>query len=192
MPKRNPVMNAPCSVVHRTLSPLPHRQMVDLLQGEILLDVHSHTNWGGAVTAKMYLPRMRSHLWSQLTNYSRWVRFFPDIVKSEILEHASQTAEHTHRLYQAARKTFFLLSVDVEIFVRVSERFQEGIQFSLERGSFSDFTADLTLQDCGEGTILTYSVAATPLLPVPSIFIQEAIRADLPGNMKHMRQALCS
>lgn len=192
MLERNHVMSSPSSVVDQTLSPLPHWQMVDLLQGEILLDVRSHTHWGGAVTAKMYLPRMRSHIWSQLTNYSRWVRFFPDIVKSEILEHASQTAEQTHRLYQAARKTFFLLSVDIEIFVRVSERFQEGIQFSLERGSFSDFTADLTLQDCGEGTILTYSVAATPLIPVPSIFIQEAIRADLPGNMKHMRQALCS
>ena len=108
------------------------------------------------------------------------------------MENASKTADQTHRLYQAARKTFFLLSVDVEIFLRVSERFQESIKFSLERGSFSDFSADLTLQDCGEGTILTYSVAATPLIPMPSIFIQEAIRADLPGNMKHMRQALCS
>ncbi|WP_299408042.1 SRPBCC family protein [Acaryochloris sp. IP29b_bin.148] len=185
-------MSAVSSTEYPTLAPFPPTQMVDLLQGEILLDVRSHTNWGGAVTATMYLPRVRSQIWSQLTNYSRWVRFFPDIVKSEVLEHASQTAEQTHRLYQAARKTFFLLSVDVEIFLRVSERFQEHIKFSLEQGSFSDFSADLTLQDCGEGTILTYSVAATPLIPMPSIFIQEAIRADLPGNMKHMRQALCS
>ena len=166
--------------------------MVDLLQGNVFLDVRSHTSWGAAVTAMMYLPRMRSHLWSQLTNYANWVRFFPDIVKSEVLESASQTPEQTQRLYQAARKTFFLMSIDVEIFLRVSENFQERIQFSLEQGSFSDFSADLTLQDCAEGTILTYSVAATPLIPMPSLFIQEAMRADLPGNMKHMRQALCS
>lgn len=188
---RGPVMSALSSAVHQPLTPLPPRQIVDLLQGEILLDVRSHTSWGGAVTATMYLPRVRSHIWSQLTHYSRWVRFFPDIVKSEVLEHASQTAEQSHRLYQAARKTFFLISIDVEIFLRVSEQFQEQIKFSLERGSFRDFSADLTLQDCGEGTLLTYSVAATPLIPMPSIFIQEAIRADLPGNMKHMRQALC-
>lgn len=192
MSHRDPVMSVPATAVDPTHALLSPQQMVDLLQGKILLDVRSHTHWGGAVTATMYLPRVRSHIWSQLTTYSRWVRFFPDIVKSEVLEHASQTAGQTHRLYQAARKTFFLLSVDVEIFLRVSERFQENIKFSLERGSFSDFSADLTLQDCGEGTILTYSVAATPLIPMPSIFIQEAIRADLPGNMKHMRQALCS
>lgn len=192
MSHRDPVMSVPATAVDPTHALLPPQQMVDLLQGEILLDVRSHTHWGGAVTATMYLPRMRSHIWSQLTTYSRWVRFFPDIVKSEVLENASKTADQTHRLYQAARKTFFLLSVDVEIFLRVSERFQENIKFSMERGSFSDFSADLTLQDCGEGTILTYSVAATPLIPMPSIFIQEAIRADLPGNMKHMRQALCS
>ncbi|WP_299489761.1 SRPBCC family protein [Acaryochloris sp. IP29b_bin.137] len=188
----DPAMSVSSLAVNPTQSPLSPQQMVDLLQGEILLDIRSHTSWGGAVTAKMYLPRVRSQIWSQLTNYSRWVRFFPDIVKSEILENSSHTTDHTHRLYQAARKTFFLLSIDVEIFLRVSEQCQEQIQFSLERGSFSDFSADLTLQDCGEGTILTYSVAATPLIPVPSIFIQEAIRADLPGNMKHMRQALCS
>lgn len=192
MSHRDPVMSVPATAVDPTHALLSPQQMVDLLQGKILLDVRSHTHWGGAVTATMYLPRVRSHIWSQLTTYSRWVRFFPDIVKSEVLEHASQTAGQTHRLYQAARKTFFLLSVDVEIFLRVSERFQENIKFSLEQGSFSDFSADLTLQDCGEGTILTYSVAATPLIPMPSIFIQEAIRADLPGNMKHMRQALCS
>jgi hypothetical protein len=185
-------MSVPPSAVDQPLTSFPPQQMLDLLQGKILLDVHSHTNWGGAVTATMYLPRVRSHLWSKLTHYSSWVHYFPDIVKSEVLEQASQTVgQTTHRLYQAARKTFFLVPIEVEIFLWVSERFQQHIQFSLERGSFSDFSANLSLQDCGEGTILTYSVAATPLIPVPSIFIQEAIRADLPGNMRHMRQSLC-
>ncbi|NJN38353.1 MAG: cyclase [Acaryochloridaceae cyanobacterium CSU_3_4] len=187
----NRVMSVPSLAVDLSLTSFPPQQMLDLLQGEILLDVRSHTNWGGAVTATMYLPRVRSHLWSQLTHYSSWVNYFPDIVKSEVLEYASHTVEQTHRLYQAARKTFFLMSFEVEIFLRVSECFQQHIQFSMERGSFSDFSADLRLQDCGEGTILTYSVAATPLIPMPSIFIQEAIRADLPGNMRHMRQSLC-
>jgi hypothetical protein len=61
----------------------------------------------------------------------------------------------------------------------------------LESGSFNDFTADLALESCGEGTILTYSVQATPTIPVPSAFIQQAIRMDLPSNMKQMRNVIC-
>jgi hypothetical protein len=39
---------------------------------------------------------------------------------------------------------------------------------------------------------LTYSVEATPLVPVPSLFIEQAMRHDLPGNMRQMRQVICN
>ncbi|NJM95283.1 MAG: cyclase [Acaryochloridaceae cyanobacterium CSU_5_19] len=165
--------------------------VIALLAGETLVDINAHTPWGGAVTASIYLPMVRSHLWSQLTHYSRWVRYFPDIVKSEILDQTSARSGQRRRLYQAARKAFLVFPVEVEIFLTVSERFEERIRFSLAQGSFKDFSADLQLQDCGDGTILTYSVAATPLLPVPGLLIQETMRMDLPANMRHMRQVLC-
>ena len=55
-----------------------------LVQGEILVETRSHKACGGAVTAWMYLPMVRSQVWQQLTDYPRWVQYFPDITKSEI------------------------------------------------------------------------------------------------------------
>ena len=161
-----------------------------LLQGEILLKTRSHTAWGGAVTAQMYVPLERSQVWQQLTDYPRWVQLFPDMTHSEIRGEAIDYK----RLYQAARKAFFLLSVQVEIYLKVVESVQttwQQIQFQLERGSFHDFAANLHLQDFHAGTLLTYSVQATPHLPLPTQLIQEAIRLDLPTNLRKMRQALC-
>lgn len=49
-----------------------------LMEGEILVQSGSHTAWGGAVTAWMYVPLVRSQVWQQLTDYPRWVQYFPD------------------------------------------------------------------------------------------------------------------
>lgn len=162
-----------------------------LLQGEILLETRSHSVCGGAVTAQMYLPMTRSQAWVQLTNYSRWIHYFPDIVQSEVLEHSIRRSQNCRRLYQVARKAFLMFTAQVEIYLKVFETLHQQIQFRLERGAFSDFAADLTLQDYEKGTLLTYSVQATPLIPVPSFLIQQAIQQDLPGNMKKMRQVIC-
>jgi hypothetical protein len=163
-----------------------------LLQGEILLKTRSHTAWGGAVTAQMYIPMRRSQVWQQLTDYPRWVQFFPDLVRSEVISWGE--ARGSKRLYQVARKAFFLFSAQVEIYLKVFETAQatwQRIQFQLERGNFHDFSANLQLQDLEAGTLLTYSVEATPTLPIPSQLIQEAMRLDLPANMQKMRQVLC-
>jgi len=161
-----------------------------LLQGEILLETRSHSSWGGAVTAQMYIPLRRSEVWRQLTDYPRWVQFFPDLVQSEVIDRL----EGRKRLYLVARKAFFLLTAQVEIYLKVLETVQaswQQIQFQMEKGNFHDFAANLHLQDFGSGTLLTYSVQATPTLPIPSQFIQQAMRLDLPANMQKMRQVLC-
>ncbi len=157
------------------------------MQGEILVETKSHSAWGGAVTAQMYLPITRSHAWQQLTDYPRWVEYFPDITNSEVLQRGE-----VKRLYQVAKKTFLFLSVQVEIYLNVSEILGEHIQFRLEKGTFTDFTADLKLQDFGNGTLLIYSVQATPSIPIPTVFIQQAMYMELPENMRNMRQVLCA
>jgi carbon monoxide dehydrogenase subunit G len=162
-------------------------QQKALLQGEILVETRAHSAWGGAVTAQMYLPIARSSAWQQLTDYPRWVQYFPDVTKSEVL-HQGQVK----RLYQVAQKAFVFLTAQVEIYLNVFEVPEQHIQFRLEKGTFTDFTADLTLQDFGDGTLLTYSVQATPNLPVPTVFIQQAMHMELPGNMRNMRQVLCA
>jgi hypothetical protein len=162
-----------------------------LLNGEILMQICAHTLIGAGVTARMFLPTPRQQAWTQLTHYPSWSQFFPDITRSEVLSTIEHPTSVEHRLYQTARKDFFLLAVQVEIYLKVTETQHQRLHFQLEKGSFSDFSADLTLQDYGPGTILTYSVAATPLIPVPSLLIQEAIRHDLPSNMRQMRQVIC-
>jgi hypothetical protein len=169
-----------------------------LLQGDVLIQTQSHSLWGGSVTAQMYLPLGRSQVWQQVTDYPRWVLYFPDLVQSEILSRGDGIAEGAtrkyKRLYQVASKAFFLFTAQVEIYLKVFETVQttwQQIQFQLEKGSFADFTANLKLQDLQTGTLLTYSVQATPTIPVPTQFIQQAMRLDLPTNMEKMRQVLC-
>jgi len=162
-------------------------QQTALLQGEILVQTRSHSAWGGAVTAQIYLPLARSHAWQQLTDYPRWVQYFPDVIRSEVLHRGERK-----RLYQVARKAFLFLTAQVEVYLNVFEVLGQQIQFQLEQGTFADFTADLKLQDCGTGTLLTYAVQATPSIPIPTIFIQQAMHLELPENLRKMRQILCA
>jgi hypothetical protein len=164
---------------------------LSLLQGEVLLKPRAYSALGGAITAQMYLPVARLQVWRQVTDYTRWVQFFPDIVQSEVLESNPQRPYRGHRLYQAARKNFLVFTAHVEVHLRVFENLQRQVRFRMERGSFNDFSAELTLDDYGDGTILTYSVEATPSIPVPSLWIEQAMRHDLPGNMRQMRQVIC-
>lgn len=156
-----------------------------LMQGEILVETRSHNAWGGAVTAWMYVPLVRSHVWQQLTDYPRWVQYFPDITKSEITQRGE-----VKRLYQAAQKVFLFFTAQVEIYLNVAEEIGQRIQFKMEKGTFEDFTANLELKDCGNGTLLAYTVQATPNIPIPSMFIQQAMNLELPANMRKMRQVL--
>ena len=161
-------------------------QQITMIGGEILVETRSHSSWGGAVTATMYLPVVRSHVWQQVTDYPRWVQYFPDVTKSEVLQRGE-----AKRLYQAAKKAFLFFTAQVEVYLNVIEVVQQQIQFRLERGTFVDFAADLSLQDCQGGTLLTYAVQATPNIPIPSMFIQQAMQLELPANMRKMRQVIC-
>lgn len=158
-----------------------------LLRGEIPIQTQSHTAWGGAVTAVMYLPLSRALVWQHLTNYPRWVQYFPDMTRSHVLE----SDQNSKRLYQAASKAFLFLNVQVEIYLKVWEVPVRQILFRLEKGNFLDFNAHLKLEDFNTGTLLSYSVQATPTIPVPSIFIQQAMNLDLPANLRQMRKVMC-
>lgn len=162
------------------------RATAELLQGKILVETRSHSAWGGAVSATMYLPMQRSHVWQQVTDYPLWVQYFPDVTISEVIYRGE-----VKRLYQAAKKAFLFFTAQVEVYLNVIEVVQQQIQFRLERGTFTDFAADLHLQDCQSGTLLTYAVQATPNIPIPSMFIQQAMNLELPANMRKMRQVLC-
>jgi hypothetical protein len=185
-------IEAASAIAQSILSGLKGSDVSALLEGEILLETTPHSMFGGAVTARMYLPIQRSQVWQQLTTYSQWVHFFPDIVRSEIIEHDPHRPHRGYRLYQAAKKTFVMFTAQVEIYLRVFENMQRQIRFHMEKGSFTDFSADLTLDDYGDGTVLTYAVKATPVIPIPNIFVEQAMRQELPMNMRQMRQVICN
>ena len=168
-----------------------------LLKGEILLTTRPYSPWGGAVTAHMYVPLTPQQVWQKLTDYHCWTQYFPDITHSEVIHHGINTAgnlplkKQVKRLYQAASKAFLFITAKVEVYLKVLETQHQRIQFFFESGSFSDFAAELHLQPHGEGTILTYSVQATPAVPVPSPLIEQAIQLDLPCNLRQMRRVMC-
>jgi hypothetical protein len=164
---------------------------VALLQGDVLLTPQTSAS-GGAVTAHIYVPLARPQIWPQVTHNRRWTQFFPNIVHSEVLETVKTATQRYRRLYQVGHKGFMVLTAQVEIYLRVVETVCEGIQFRLERGTFSHFAADLHLQDFNQGTLLSYSVQAAPTIPVPGFLIEQAMKIDLPGNMKQMRRVLCA
>ncbi|MDB9374849.1 SRPBCC family protein [Nodularia sphaerocarpa] len=174
------------SIIKGLKMPWSHDSESSLMQGEILVQTQSHTAWGGSVTACMYLPLLRSQVWQQLTDYPRWVQYFPDVTKSEVL-----SPGEVKRLYQVAQKSFLFFTAQVEIYLYVVELLGQQIQFRMQKGTFLDFTAILDLKDFGNGTLLAYQVQATPNIPIPSIFIQQAMNLELPANMRKMRQVLC-
>jgi hypothetical protein len=189
----SPVNSSPSQANGRSPNsfPLNEKNLAALINGDILLTTKPHTCWGAALTAHLYLPIERSLAWSRLTDYSRWVQYFPAISHSEILNRGSESSSLSHkRLYQIASKSFLFLTAQVEIFLDVLETANQHIQFRLASGSFTDFAADLQLQDCHQGSLMTYTVQATPSIPVPSPFIQQAIQLDFPDNLRHMRQIL--
>ncbi|MCM1985214.1 SRPBCC family protein [Lyngbya confervoides] len=170
---------------------LSNSELIKLHQGEILVNTRSHTVCGGALDSRMYLPLTRCQVWDQVTNYPRWSTYFPDITQSRVIEENAHAPHLGHRIYQAAEKSFLFITAQVNVYLRVFELEQRHIRFQFERGSFLDFTADLTLSDLNGGTLLHYSVSATPLVPVPSFFVEQAMKLDLPNNLRSMRQKLC-
>jgi len=180
-----------CDSASRSL----HSPDASLLRGEILLETSTHTAWGAAVTAQMLFPLERHLVWQQLIDYPRWTQYFLDITQSHVLEadHCFQAdGTRQKRLYQAASKNFLFITAQVEVCIQVTEFLVYRIQFEFESGSFIDFGADLKLRDFPDGTLLTYAVHATPLIPIPSLLIQQAIHLDLPANMRHLRKVLCA
>jgi hypothetical protein len=89
------------------------------------------------------------------------------------------------------RKGFLTLTAQVEIYLRVFETTCDRIQFCLEQGTFSHFNASLHLQDLHQGTLLSYTVQAAPTIPIPNFLVEQAMKTDLPSNMRQMRRILC-
>lgn len=156
-----------------------------LSDGHIAVKTEPWGLGGGSAIAQVYMPLSRQQCWQKVTNYPQWVNYFPDITHSQVLAKNQQ-------LYQKGIKDFILLRIEVEIYLQIRETLNQAIEFQLLKGSFSEFLAYLHLQDYQQGTLVSYAVQATPNFPVPAPLIEQALKIELPANMRHMRQVLCS
>jgi hypothetical protein len=184
-------------------------QTQSLLQGEILVSTQPHNHRGAAVTAQMYLSQPQERVWSQITQYDQWSRYFEAITTSSVLS-SRDFPRRQARIHQTAHKNFLVFQAEVEIYLTATE-FERGehqvIEFrqdlsphpasapqgpisSQPSSHFHDFSAQLSLQPYQAGCLLTYGVQATPTVPIPVMLMQQAMQLDLPTNMRQLRSQL--
>ena len=164
-------------------------RIAKLRSGQVLLDYHILSNRQAQVQVDMYLQQPRDRIWQQVTDYASWPQLLPHILHSERLP---QTCEDIIYLRQAAGFDAGLIKPQVEIVLQVREWGDRAVRFQLERGSFSAFTANLSVRDCEWGTFLRYEVEAELCWPVPRVAIEQGIRHALPHNLKAFRDRLQS
>ena len=160
-------------------------QLSKLRSGEILMDYHVASGREAKVQVNLMLNRSRREVWQQLTNYENWTALLPNIVTS-----AEIGEGYPKRIRQAAGFQMFGLVPQVQIELLVREQPEREIVFEGVSGSFKAFQSVLTLQECKEGVLLTYSVTAELLLPMPKVAIEQGILKILPRNLKHLRDQL--
>ncbi|MDJ1179154.1 SRPBCC family protein [Roseofilum sp. BLCC_M91] len=157
---------------------------VSVIDGQIFVKTEPWGLGGGSAIAQLYLPLNRQQCWHNVTNYPQWVNYFPDLTQSKVLP-------NTQHIYQTGVKDFILFRAEVEVYLKVRETLNQAIEFQLIKGSFSEFLAYLHLQDYQQGTLISYAVQATPNFPMPAPLIEQALKIELPANLRHMRQVLC-
>lgn len=168
----------------RTSQRLP-KLLPKLRAGEILLDYEILSDSEAIVQVQMLLNRSRHWVWKQLSNYDNWTELLPNVVSSTVVERG-----YPLRIRQAAGFQLFGLVPQVQVELLVRERNQREILFEGVSGSFKAFQAEMALQDCQEGVLLTYSVEAELLWPMPKLVIEQGILQTLSHNLKALRAKL--
>lgn len=165
--------------------PKTAEQLDKLRSGEILMDYHVASGRDAAVQVNIMLNRSRRDIWQQLSDYNNWPTLLPNIVTSSVIDDS-----YPKRIRQAAGFQMFGFVPQVHIELLVREQAEYEIVFEGVSGSFKAFQAVLTLQECEEGVLLTYSVTAELLWPMPKLAIEQGILKILPRNLKTLRAQL--
>ncbi len=162
----------------------PYHQLVD---GHIILDTHIDSDRRAAVTARLYIPCSKDHVWHQVTTYSNWPQLLPSILTSTA---QGPMVDGSYLLFQSGGIPYLPLSPRVDIELKVQEDPGRRVQFELIRGDFEQFKATITLHDFENGTLLSYRVQACLTFSVPKSFIEQGILLVLPANLKALRQGI--
>jgi carbon monoxide dehydrogenase subunit G len=168
--------------INATLDPLAN--------GDVLVEASVRSAREAEVEITLHLPLPRAYVWQHLSDYTRWSEFFPNLLCSRVVE-SHPEAWRGKLLHQVAGLPFLDLGPKVDIYLRAFEIEHKSIRFKLIRGSFTNFAAELRLDDREQGTLLTYRVEAQLAFPVPPFLIRQGIQGAFLSNLKHMRRMLC-
>ncbi len=158
-----------------------------LAAGEVWVHTQPYGPTGGQAQAQLVYALSPERLWPHILDYPRWVEYFPDLVRCEAIAPAPSGQP---RLYQVGRKSLLGLDLAVEVQLRVQIFKGHRVFFTQEQGSLRDFHASFVLEPWAQGALVTFTLAAIPQIPVPSLVVEHSLKRELPLNLIHMRQVI--
>ena len=136
-----------------------------------------------AVTARFEVPQPPDVVLTVLSDYERIPRFMPDVRSSVVLE---RTPEHV-LVEQEAVSQFMMFSKTVHLLLEV-RREENAIRF-VDRSarSFERYAGTWKVEARGEGSVVTYQLAARPSFEVPGFILRRLLKRDsgeMIGNLR--------
>jgi carbon monoxide dehydrogenase subunit G len=136
-----------------------------------------------AVTARFEVPQPPDIVLAVLSDYEQIPRFMPDVRSSVIVE---RTPEHV-MVEQEAVSQFMMFSKKVHLLLEV-RREESTIRF-VDRSakSFEHYVGSWKVEPRGEGSVVTYELAARPSFDVPGFILRRLLKrdsGDMIGNLR--------
>lgn len=136
-----------------------------------------------AVTARFEVPQPPDIVLAVLSDYEQIPRFMPDVRSSVIVE---RTPEHV-LVEQEAVSQFMMFSKKVHLLLEV-RREDSTIRF-VDRSakSFERYVGTWKVEPRGEGSVVTYELAARPSFEVPGFILRRLLKrdsGDMIGNLR--------
>lgn len=137
-----------------------------------------------AVTARFEVPQHPHVVLTVLSDYEQIPRFMPDVLSSVILEH---TPDHV-LVEQEAVSQFLMFSKKVHLLLEI-RREENAIRF-VDRSakSFERYVGTWKVEPRGEGSVVTYQLAARPSFDVPGFILRRLLKRDSAEMIDNLRR----
>ena len=137
-----------------------------------------------AVTARFEVPQPPDVVLGVLSDYEQIPRFMPDVRTSVIVE---RTPEHV-LVEQEAVSQFMMFSKKVHLLLEV-RREENHIRFvDRSEKSFEHYVGSWKVESRGEGSLVTYELAARPSFDVPGFILRRLLKRDSGDMISNLRR----
>jgi ribosome-associated toxin RatA of RatAB toxin-antitoxin module len=126
------------------------------------------------VTARFEVPQSPAVVLAVLSDYEQIPRFMPDVKTSKVLERAPGRLV----VEQRAVSKFMMFSKEVHLVLEVIEA-AGSLKFTDRCGkSFKGYDGSWNVEPRGNGSIVTYELAAHPAFEVPEFILKRLLKRD--------------